>query len=355
MTDKDALAYRFSFVSYQLLLHRGRLACFTKTTERNFVYHFLSAICRGWLRALLESDLELSQYGLRKEFKGFMAQAIKLSEAFQLVDNGTSSRRRKNRDSRDRRNKDNASDSEKGRDVTSCKGTSNGRNLHVCLYGPYEAKCYRHYLKDCTACIEEEKKKLFKHHAKLKAATRPSKSARSQKGAHTTRAEDKVVGSVNVSRHAASSSFVVSFHEGEESLTGKGRADDGSDESTVSTRIAECAVLNGIGKMTKIAPISLQVALEAKSDTEKFVLSRTWTAQRAALKLSAHNLALVDVNYFAADANLAAQDLLIGSPVIRQLGVDAKNLLVKRQDLLDGTDCLALKLKSYGGNTGRVS
>lgn len=59
------------------------------------MYHVRSAIPPESLRSRLECDLKLSHYQLRKDFRGFMAHAVKLSEAFQLVENGGLSRKKK--------------------------------------------------------------------------------------------------------------------------------------------------------------------------------------------------------------------------------------------------------------------
>lgn len=52
----------------------------------------------------------------------------------------------------------------------------------------------------------------------------------------------------------------IRIEEGNEFLDTIGRTDDRSDESIVSPRLSENAALSGIGKMTKIKPLPLQVA-----------------------------------------------------------------------------------------------
>lgn len=97
MTDKDAYSRMEPLLaSYQSLLHHNGLSWLMKDKERISVYYVLPAICLESLRARSESNLEMSQYGLRN-FMGFMAYAIKLSETFQLFGNGVPSKRRKNR------------------------------------------------------------------------------------------------------------------------------------------------------------------------------------------------------------------------------------------------------------------
>lgn len=56
-----------------------------------------------------------------------------------------------------------------------------------------------------------------------------------------------------------------------------GRADNGSDESIMSPRPADLAVLNGIEKLTKIEKTKLLVAFK---EDDKALFSRAWTPLR---------------------------------------------------------------------------
>lgn len=61
------------------------------------------------------------------------------------------------------------------------------------------------------------------------------------------------------------------------------------------------------------------------------------------LKLSAGSFALLNVEFLVTDAELAAEDQLIGLSILPHLDVDTKTLLENRRDLLDGTDCSSVK------------
>lgn len=71
--------------------------------------------------------------------------------------------------------------------------------------------------------------------------------------------------------------------------------------------------------------------------------------------MSAGPLALVNVTFLVADADLSAEDLLIGLPVLQHLGVDSKTLLEERRDLLDGADCSSVRSLSPNSSGGLVS
>lgn len=359
MADKDARSRMESlFVSYQSLLRRNGLKWLTQENQTVAVMHVLSAVRPVSLQIRLRSDLSLTHHRLENDFKGFMAHAIKLSEAFQLVDNGPPSRENSNTISR--KNRRNVSSPREGgkRNQPQKAQVGQHKTLPVCLWPPHRAKGYRHYLKDCTACPDDEKKVLFKALSDANAATGPSKSTRSQMKAAASPAmtdtKDLVTGRMT-EKLSRTGSVQVELQDGSETVNARGRADDGSDESIVSSRIAEQAVLNGVGKMAKITPITLQVALKSGANAETFTFSRSWTPPRLVLKLSAGPLALLNVRFLVADADLAVEDLLIGLPVLRHLGVDTKTLLEERRDLLDGTDCNLHHLDVGTSKMGRVS
>lgn len=69
--------------------------------------------------------------------------------------------------------------------------------------------------------------------------------------------------------------FRVELQDGNELILGIRRAHDGFDDLTVSLRIAKEAVLNGVGRMSKLSPFSLQVAFEEVSDAKSFTFART--------------------------------------------------------------------------------
>lgn len=56
-----------------------------------------------------------------------------------------------------------------------------------------------------------------------------------------------------------------------------GRCDYGSDESIASPKLAEQAVLNGIGRINAIPAVSVKVALTKEKEAPKFTFSRSWT------------------------------------------------------------------------------
>lgn len=149
-------------------------------------YHDLSAIRPHPLCALLESDLDLSHYELRKYFKGFMNHSIKPSEAFQLVENEPPTKSTvtwKLRGNRGLRKKDDKEYIYKYKNSSTGRGgtdSANKRNGPVSLYTLHQAKGIRHFLHDCKACPEPEKKAINQQFNDKRAATGPTRSTCAQ-------------------------------------------------------------------------------------------------------------------------------------------------------------------------------
>lgn len=74
-------------------------------------------------------------------------------------------------------------------------------------------------------------------------------------------------------RRTPSCWIVVS--DGIASVTGCGRTDNGSDDSTASPKIVEKAVINGIGSLKAIKPVKIEVALKAEENPKAFTFSST--------------------------------------------------------------------------------
>ena len=87
------------------------------------------------------------------------------------------------------------------------------------------------------------------------------------------------------------------------SIACSGRCDDGSDETLISPRVAETAVLKGIGRLNKIDKVVVQVALKECDTAQQFSLSRSSTVPRVVMDLAARQLALLNVKFLVADAD----------------------------------------------------
>lgn len=117
----------------------------------------------------------------------------------------------------------------------------------------------RYYLRDCRKCPEEERRALLKTLAEEKARSGPSKSTHSETAAAkssciatSTSSKWNTTGRLNAqSLENSPSSFPVTVADGNETMTARCGADDGSGETIVSSSFAERVILKGIGKMKK--------------------------------------------------------------------------------------------------------
>lgn len=323
------------FIRYHSILNEQGLTWIVQDNQKLAVSHVLSAIRPVTLKERLESDLGFSQHALKKDFHGFLKHAVKLSEAFQLVDSGP--RRRPRKEDKQRR----SGNPDKPPRTDPPVGSE--RELPLCLYEPCRRKGIRHLLRNCPDCPHDEKNRLRRELAEKKAATGPAHSTRSKTArnqdqqTNATQTKTPVTGKISHAHSQPGCEIVLKDDTASHNC--HGRCDDGSDESLVSPRVAEAATIKGIGKMRKIEPVIVQVALRKGENAETFTFSRQWTVPRLVLQLSAGPLALLNVTMLVADAELADEDILIGRPVLAHLGIDSRTMLEAKRSTLHETDC----------------
>lgn len=199
----------------------------------------------------------------------------------------------------------------------------------------------RHLLRHCKEFPAEEKKKLREKLAAEKARTSPSKSTRAQiaqQGEAQKQQQPPAKTAGRLANTHGTAACDITLKDDNATLPCIGRCDDGADESIASPRLAEAAVLSGIGKLKKINPVTVQVALKDQSDAQKFKFSREWAVPRLVLHLSVGPPALLNVTFLVVDAELAENDILIGQPVLKHLGIDSKTMLENNRAELNETD-----------------
>lgn len=230
----------------------------------------------------------------------------------------------------------------------------------MCLYGPHKDRGMRNFFRDCLDCPKDKRKELFKKLFENNSKTGPFTGLRSrpeksnEENKMELKSTERTVGRLAPkSRSSLSPSIKFTSSNEISPMTACGRTDDGNNESIVSPKLAEKAVLNGIEKMTKFDKVCLQVALKNGSSAETF-FSPTWTPPCVVLKLISGPLALVNVTFLVVDADLFAEGLSIGLPVLQHLGVNTKTLLEQRRDALDGSDCSSVSKAISGENGGYV-
>lgn len=332
------------FADYHSLLAKQGVKWVISDNQKLAVAHVLAAIRPASLRERLESDLAFSHHALKKDFKKFLKHAVELSDAFQSVDNGPRRRPKKERLPKRSGNPTptDDNDSQPGRKPEK-------KLLPLCLYQPCRAKGIRHLLRDCKECPPEEKKRLRDELAAKRAAEGPAHSTRSK----TKAADAQTAGRVTHSDSAKARN--ITLKDDNASMHCSGRCDDGSDESIVSTTLAEAAVLKGIGRLRSVKPVKVRVAIKSGDEAQQFTANRRWEVPRLLLKLAAGPLALLNVSFIVLDAQLAAEDLLIGLPVLKHLGIDSTTMLERNFERLHETDCSQVDLTNAStSKIGRI-
>ena len=301
-----------------------------------------------------------------------MAHAVKLSEAFDLLDNGHKQKEgRSTRIGNDKHAESNRSSASaviavQAKKIGKGNRNSSSRPDPPCPFEFCKSHSLKHWIKDCPHSTVDEKNRMRAEIASEKAKTGPARSTRAQLGSKTmsfgngSDSHKPTAGRLRTERPRVKldpdpPSCTITLSDGRATLDAQGRCDDGSDDSIVSPTLAERAALKGIGKIRAIEPVRLQVALKSGSEAASFSFSRTWTSPRTVLHLSSGQLALANVTYLVADDDLACEDILIGLPVLRHLQVDTRTLLETNRSALDGIDCSDVGNPSLDERSGRVS
>lgn len=106
-------------------------------------------------------------------------------------------------------------------------------------------------------------------------------------------------------------------------------------------------------KYEKIDKVVLKVALKDAESVKSCKFSRSWTPPCTILRIAAGPPVLVNVQLLDTDAELPAEDLFIGLPVLKLLVVDTKNLLAQKSHVLGGLDISEIAqgpIQNIGGN-----
>ena len=271
-----------------------------------------------------------------------MQQCLKLADAFQILDIGP---KKKNFEGNYKtKHQERASSSS----PTVAGKKKKWREAPVCLCERRRSRGIRHLLKDCNVCPEEEKKRLRDEHFADRPKNGPAANTGSKQGNC-----GRIVKHKDHNWTDRNTSCTVQLAERSASLIATGRCDDGADDTIVSPKIAQRAAIEGIGRMSRIKPVVLQVALTDGGKPQTFTMSCTWTCPRVILHLAGGKLALLNVKFLVADGDFATGDLIIGFPALRHLKVDTRKLLERNRKSLDGTDCAGADRSNFASAAGQ--
>lgn len=272
------------------------------------VRHFRFAIKHQILHDRFQANIEFVEINLKKNFTGFFKHAIKVANAFQIADSGIYTRNsptdtEANTHNNNRRHRG----ANEGASNGGINGNGNGRGggnpptdktktdekspqLPLCLWPPHMEKGILHMPKDCKDCPQAEEQAPYDKRAEDGAKERAARNARKDPAAGTCsqtrppptppayKQEEKLktFGQMKCPIDAFKSlSSPVTANDGPATHTGVGRFDDGSDKSIAAPSFAQHAVLQGIGRMSAINPVRIQVALKGKEEAATVTFHRT--------------------------------------------------------------------------------
>ncbi len=197
------------FIQYHTLLRKHGVQWVLVDAQKVAVQHVLSAIQPKSLQDRLRSDLEFAHYHLRKDFKGFVAHAIKLAEVFQLVDdgkpkeNGNKSKSSKSKPGNNPKGGGGSSSTGEGKEPTQRKATKGEkddsakpeRKPPLCIMPRCRDKKKRHFFDDCPE-PKEEIEAMKKSLEKPPSSNTRSKASSNKSDTADTQPATKQVGAV---------------------------------------------------------------------------------------------------------------------------------------------------------------
>ena len=365
MSDPGAKSRMESlFTSYYTILRQHGLIWVVNDAQKVAVQHVLSQIRPSSLQQRLKDDLELSHYQLRKDFNGFFAHAVKLAEAFQIVDNGPRRRSKgQNKYSENKNNSSNHGSRDQTQNIAVTKrsqGTKKkSKKLPPCPFPPCVSKNSLHYIKDCPESNNSEKAQMRADIAAKKAATGPHANTRSRAKEQSKLDKEEQVaaktGRIHTFKDLDPASITAAVSQEKSERKTLARCDDGSDDSLVCPTLAEPAALSGIGRIRAIEPVKLKVALHRRDEKVEFSFSRQWIVPNTILQLRTGSMGIQNMSFLISDDRLTGEPLIIGRPALQHMRVDTKTLLEERYSELNGIDCSSIGNPTMSSKAGYVS
>lgn len=214
-----------------------------------------------------------------------------------------------------------------------------------------------HWMIECHDHKDEKKRQYRTEFVAITARDGPSKLARLQTSAATSKSVIRLHHPANdPTDNADWPSCQVAVQDVWTTLDVVGRCDDGSKEPLTFKELAEKAARGGNRKLKAIETVYLKVTLTKESETTGFPFFHGWNIPSTFLHLSSGRPALKNTKFFVADENCAmvCEDLLIGLPVWRYLRLDTQTLLEAGIQTLEGTDCSLSEVPPKMGKLGRL-
>ena len=351
------------FIDYQALLTEHNIEWVIADHPKLAADHIISAVKPHSLQKKLRDTCNLRKKHLKKDFIKFREYALELAIAFRLLDNGP----------RPQSNRGNTIKNTIGTSINSNPSPSNQQNnqattngksqsettsqrsrsrpLPPCPFPSCLSKGLRHWIVDCTASNDDEKKKMKEQLAEIKKAKGPASSTRSKSSAGQNESNSGTArriiqpnqSSTNAPSSSSKPSGLVKFSSGVSMIEATGRFDDGSDDTLASASVAERAAKQNIGTLQPIPRTTLSMPVTSTSQPPStFTCSRKWIVPRTMIEVASGNLCLLNIAYMVVDGELSTEDVLIGRPILEHLRIDTNTLILSNYDRINNTDCASV-------------
>jgi RNase H-like domain found in reverse transcriptase/Reverse transcriptase (RNA-dependent DNA polymerase)/Integrase core domain/Integrase zinc binding domain/Chromo (CHRromatin Organisation MOdifier) domain len=350
------------FADYTSLLRANGITWIIKQNPKVAVGHIVDALAPKMLQKRVREDLEFSHCELKKDFLAFMQHVIKRAEAYsEVVDVEISINGNKAADSTRSPTKQTATrsgtkdlQSESGKMSSSGNHTlgNKQKDLPPCLNPSCNLK---HYLKECKNTDQALKDQLYAERARHRKDNGEQRTTRADVSQVVARTARGVPGaSQNPSAKSLRSATVqegrvsVSFYDGQDCIA---LPDLGADDNVVpQSLIRELEILGMfVPVRTLQEPITVGLAVQGPGISVQVTRQVQLTVQ---LKLPAGPLRLRNVRWLVSDN--AMEEVLIGRPLLKALGMDAEMHLSAVRDEFQDMDCAAVATTETGGQLSRL-
>jgi hypothetical protein len=339
------------FADYMSLLRTNGLAWLTKENPKVAIEHIIEALRPKQLLKRVGEDLSLSHRSLSKDFLSFMDHVIARAECYREY----TDTRNENTGSKStggfRKNNSRGTDAAHERNPKTKTGnaadqsTNEGKSkdMPTCL----NTSCnLLHYLKDCKNTSKEVKDQLYAERAWLRQENGEQRTTRSNSVAGTagsrpvSASSELVAGtSAKVLRASTSSEgrVLVSFGEGHSCIA---LPDLGADDNVIHHSL-NCK-LQALGMFIPLRtldrPLFVDLAVKGPGISAQVTRQAQLTV---VLQLSAGPLRLRKVRWLVEDNEM--DEVLIGRPLLKTLGMDAAEHLSAVGDEFQDLDCASIQ------------
>jgi RNase H-like domain found in reverse transcriptase/Reverse transcriptase (RNA-dependent DNA polymerase)/Integrase zinc binding domain len=355
LSEKDAeQRIIMLFAEYSSLLRVNGLSWLLEKNPKVAVGHIIEALKPIRLQKRIKDDLSLAHVALEKDFLQFMQHVIKRAEIYNDAEDLAPPQSNKpvgtqNSPPGKSGNKQTSSKPKFGSSagtVASATQTPSGnaaKTLPECLNPSCREK---HYLKHCGNTSQELKDKLYAERAEARKASGEQRSTRSDGPQNPTpRTGAKALVTDSSSRDG---SLPISLGP---NCMARALLDLGADDNVLPASMIDELQAKGSFVSVRWLPTPIKVDLAVKGPDISIQVNRQ-ARLTVELQLAAGPLRLRNVCWLIAEKEM--DEVLLGRPLLKSLGIDAASHLEAVREKYNDMDCAAITSAHTGGKLSRM-